>query len=72
VDGETGLLAEGPERFTAQLERMLTDGALRQRLGEAARRRCASFTWERAAGEFAAVLDAAVVEAATRNGQRAP
>ena len=70
VDGETGLLAEGPEEFTAQIERLLSDGALRRSLGEAALRRCADFTWERAAAEFAAVLDAAV--APDRSGQRAP
>jgi len=70
MDGETGLLAEGPEEFTAQIERLLTDSALRRSLGEAALRRCADFTWERAAAEFAAVLDAAV--APDRSGQRAP
>jgi glycosyltransferase involved in cell wall biosynthesis len=64
VDGETGLLADGPEEFTAQLERVLGDEALRRSLGEAAMRRCATFTWERAAAEFAAVLDAAVLDAA--------
>jgi glycosyltransferase involved in cell wall biosynthesis len=60
VDGETGLLAEGPEEFAAQIERALTDEALRRSLGEAARTRCAAFTWERTAAEFAAVLDAAL------------
>ncbi len=64
VDGETGLLAEGPEEFTTQIERLLTDDALRRSLGDAARHRCATFTWERAAAEFAAVLDAAVAPAA--------
>jgi glycosyltransferase involved in cell wall biosynthesis len=70
VDGETGLLAEGLEEFTAQIERLLRDGALRRSLGEAALRRCADFTWERAAAEFAAVLDAAV--APDRSSQREP
>jgi glycosyltransferase involved in cell wall biosynthesis len=60
LDGETGLLAEGAEEFTARIEQVLTDGGLRRSLGEAARLRCATFTWERAADEFAAVLDAAV------------
>jgi glycosyltransferase involved in cell wall biosynthesis len=64
VDGETGLLASGPEEFTAQLERVLTDQALRTSLGEAARLRCASFTWERAAAQFATVLDEAVAQRA--------
>jgi glycosyltransferase involved in cell wall biosynthesis len=65
VNGETGLLADDADGFTAQLERVLTDGALRGSLGEAARRRCAGFTWERAAADFAAVLDSAVAETAT-------
>jgi glycosyltransferase involved in cell wall biosynthesis len=60
LDGETGLLAEGAEEFTARIEQVLTDDGLRRSLGEAARLRCATFTWERAADEFAAVLDAAV------------
>ena len=63
VDGQTGLLADGPEDFTTQLEKVLTDEELRRSLGAAARRRCAGFTWERAAAEFAAVLDAATGEA---------
>jgi glycosyltransferase involved in cell wall biosynthesis len=69
VDGVTGLLAGGPEEFTAQLERVLTDEALRDGLGAAARERCGSFTWERASAEFAAVLDAAT---ASGGRQRVP
>jgi glycosyltransferase involved in cell wall biosynthesis len=69
VDGETGLLADGPEEFAAQLERVLSEEPLRRSLGEAARLRCATFTWERTVAAFAAVLDAAVGDG---NGQRAP
>jgi len=64
VDGVTGLLAGGPEELTAQLERVLADAPLRERLGAAARERSASFTWERAGAEFAAVLDAAAARGA--------
>ncbi len=64
VDGVTGLLAGGPEELTAQLERVLADAPLRERLGAAARERSASFTWERASAEFAAVLDAAAARGA--------
>jgi glycosyltransferase involved in cell wall biosynthesis len=70
VDRGTGLLAGGPEEFTAQLERVLTDEPLRRELGEAARRRCACFTWERAAAEFAAVLDAALAGEGDASGLR--
>jgi glycosyltransferase involved in cell wall biosynthesis len=69
VDGETGLLADGPEEFDAQLERVLSEEPLRRSLGEAARLRCGSFTWERTVAAFAAVLDAAVGDG---NGQRPP
>jgi glycosyltransferase involved in cell wall biosynthesis len=60
VHGATGLLADGLDEFTAHLERILTDGALRERLGEAARAHCERFRWDHAATAFAAVLDDAV------------
>ena len=55
VDGETGLLATGVAEFSAAFERVLTDPALRTRLGEGARTHAANFTWDAAA---TAVLDA--------------
>jgi len=59
VDGETGLLAgDGPE-LTAKVRTLVEDRALRERLGEAARVRAETFTWERTAGETLAVLEAA-------------
>lgn len=37
VDGETGLFAETPDAWAVQLEALLSDNALRKRLGEAGR-----------------------------------
>jgi len=54
-DGETGLLVEpqSPEELAAAITRLLTDHALRERMGEAARRRVeAQFTWRRVAERF--------------------
>jgi glycosyltransferase involved in cell wall biosynthesis len=37
--------------------RLLTDDALRARLGEAARRRAEALTWEKTAEQYAALYD---------------
>ena len=49
VDGETGLLADDGPELTAQVRRVVEDRELRERLGEAARARAQTFTWERTA-----------------------
>jgi glycosyltransferase involved in cell wall biosynthesis len=51
VDEETGLLAPAADADALRtcLERLLDDAALRTRLGEAARARARTFTWERCA-----------------------
>lgn len=46
VDGQTGLLADDECEFAAHVARLLTDAALRERLGRAAERHAAGFTWE--------------------------
>jgi len=48
LDGTTGLLAP-PERLGDALSRVLTDHVLRRRLGDAARDRARSLTWEASA-----------------------
>jgi glycosyltransferase involved in cell wall biosynthesis len=44
-DGVTGLLADNEAAFTAALDRMLSDPALRERMGTAAHDRAAELTW---------------------------
>lgn len=52
VDGETGMLADDPEDFTARLRTLLVDGAERARLGANARARAATFSWDATADEL--------------------
>ena len=59
VDGETGLLVpqQDPEAIAGALARLLTDDAMRRRLGEASRRRFEStFTYARFRARLASVL----------------
>jgi glycosyltransferase involved in cell wall biosynthesis/O-antigen/teichoic acid export membrane protein len=61
VDGQTGLLADDGPELTEQVRRIVSDPALRERLGSAAQERAARFTWERTARESADLLEAASV-----------
>ncbi len=55
VDGETGLLADSPADFLVKLRLLASDGKLRERLGQAARRSVAErFSWPRVALETVA------------------
>ncbi len=63
VDGQTGLLGDGPEGVERELDRLLRDPGLRDRLGAAARERAAGFTWEATA---LGVLEALAQEARRR------
>jgi len=58
-DGATGYLVPGrdPRDFAAALARVLGDGALRLRLGEAARERALQFTWKRSVDRLQALYD---------------
>ena len=61
VDGMTGsLVDDDPAAFTAAVRRLLVNPVERRRLGEAARLRAATFTWEQTAKSFAVVLHDAV------------
>ena len=66
-DGVTGLLVDSPSEFVEALLRMLGDSDFRDRMGAQARRRSASYTWERTAYDTMAVL-AADARRRPRNG----
>lgn len=56
VDGATGLLVDDLDGFVDATRRLLTDDALRLRLGAAARRRAAAFSWRTTSTSFRALL----------------
>lgn len=58
TDGVTGLLAGSPADLEGALDSVLSDPALRQRLGAAARERAAELTWEATARGTLGVLAA--------------
>jgi glycosyltransferase involved in cell wall biosynthesis len=57
LDGGTGLLAHDVDGYTAALRRLLTDAALRDRLGARAAEHTASFDWRRSMDQFLRILD---------------
>jgi len=71
LDGMTGLLVdEGDSQFTAAVRLLLSDEELRAQLGDAARTRAMTFTWEQTAKSFAVVLGAAPGRSDQRSGLR--
>ena len=56
VDGVTGLLVDDLDGLTAATSLLLTDADLRERLGRAARRRAATYTWDGTVTEWEALL----------------
>ena len=60
-DGRTGLLVDEQAQLEAALDRVLSDPALRDHLGEAARERAARLTWEATARGTLQVLAADAV-----------
>jgi D-inositol-3-phosphate glycosyltransferase len=57
ADGETGTLVgdRSPAAFAGAIATLLDDDALRSRMGEAARLRAATFTWDRAVDRMVAI-----------------
>lgn len=58
VDGVTGMLVDDSGQLVDGLERLLTDGVLREQLGAKAQVRSGEFSWEQSADAMRAVLDA--------------
>jgi glycosyltransferase involved in cell wall biosynthesis len=56
-DGRTGLLVDDLDGLTAAVDRLLADGAERERLGAAAERHAAGFTWAAAVAAFAELVE---------------
>ena len=69
VDGQTGLLSQTPAEMTDKVRLVLSDHELRTRLGEAARERALTFTWDRTAATTLGVVQQRV---ALARAQRAP
>ncbi|HEX6715055.1 MAG TPA: glycosyltransferase family 4 protein, partial [Thermoleophilaceae bacterium] len=57
-EGVTGLLADDGAEFTAHVRRLVADGELRERMGQAACDRAQEFTWDRTARRTLDVLEA--------------
>jgi glycosyltransferase involved in cell wall biosynthesis len=65
VEGQTGLLADTREELAAGLDTVLSDAALRARLGANAREHAAPYTWEATARGTLEVLAQAAVRRRT-------
>ena len=60
-DGVTGLVCSTPEEWTAALDRLVVDAALRQRIGDAARERiCQDYGIDAMAGSLRRIFDQVV------------
>ena len=66
-DGETGLLVDDVAAMTDAVDRLLSDPDLRERMGEAARRKAAGMSWPAAGAAMERVL-AAVTEGRRLSG----
>jgi glycosyltransferase involved in cell wall biosynthesis len=69
VNGQTGLLSQTPAEMTDKVRMLLSDSELCTRLGEAARERALTFTWDRTAATTLGVVQQRVAQA---RAQRAP
>ena len=66
-DGETGLLVDDVAAMTDAVDRLLSDPDLRERMGEAARRKAAGMSWPATGAAMERVL-AAVTEGRRLSG----
>jgi glycosyltransferase involved in cell wall biosynthesis len=66
VDGETGVLAQDMDELTRRVAALVADRAALEALGERARRRALTFSWERTAEANLAVLRAKATAHARR------
>jgi glycosyltransferase involved in cell wall biosynthesis len=71
VHDHTGLLAQTPQELTSNVQRLLADEELRERLGAAARERALTFTWERAAATTLSVVQRRAARVARRRARAA-
>jgi glycosyltransferase involved in cell wall biosynthesis len=71
VDGQTGVLADDPAALTLRVGELLSDHALRERLGAAAMERARTFTWERTAATTLNVVRRRATAPSGRRGRRA-
>ncbi|TFV87333.1 glycosyltransferase family 1 protein [Blastococcus sp. CT_GayMR20] len=64
VDGRTGVLVDDLDEMVEAVDRLLMDAAARARMGEAAARHAAAYSWPASISRFAGVLATAVRESA--------
>jgi glycosyltransferase involved in cell wall biosynthesis len=66
VERQTGVLADSPAQLRDAVAELLRDHALRERLGQAARERAVTFTWERTAATTLGVVQQQVAQVRRR------
>jgi glycosyltransferase involved in cell wall biosynthesis len=71
VDGQTGVLASSLAELRSKVAQLISDRALRERLGEAARERALTFTWDRTASITLGVVGRQARTARRRRRRRA-
>jgi glycosyltransferase involved in cell wall biosynthesis len=64
LDGQTGVLVDDLDEMTGAVDRLLADGPARLRMGEAAARHAAAYSWAASVRNFAGALSAAVLDSA--------
>ena len=64
LDGATGVLVDDLDEMTEAVDRLLADGPARLRMGEAAARHAAAYSWAASVRNFAGALSAAVRDSA--------